>query len=101
MYNFYAQVTEDDLLPTNVCTSCVSKLEICHELVINCLDADARLRTILGFDVMPTEEVQISSFQKYIREQSTPVELFITICYHKGFRKNIIVIFYLNQNITT
>jgi len=73
MYNFYAQVTEDDLLPTNVCTSCVSKLEICHELVINCLDADARLRTILGFDVMPSEEVKISSFQKYIREQSTPV----------------------------
>jgi len=56
------QVTEDDLLPTNVCTSCVSKLEICHELVINCLDADARLRTILGFDVMPTEEVKMSYF---------------------------------------
>jgi hypothetical protein len=55
---FYAQVTEDDLLPINVCTSCVSKLEICHELVINCLDADARLRSILGFDVMPTDEVK-------------------------------------------
>jgi hypothetical protein len=36
----------------------VSKLEICHELVINCLDADARLRSILGFDVMPTDEVR-------------------------------------------
>ena len=63
MYNFYAQVTEDDLLPTYVCTSCVSKLEICHELVINCLDADARLRTILGFDVMPTEEVKYLLFR--------------------------------------
>ncbi|XP_069672565.1 zinc finger protein 528-like isoform X2 [Periplaneta americana] len=51
-------VTEDDLLPISVCTSCVKKLEVCHELVNNCLEADARLRTILGFDTVPNDEEQ-------------------------------------------
>lgn len=44
-------VTEEDLLPVNVCSSCVSKLEICHKMVINCLEADGRMRNLLGFDL--------------------------------------------------
>lgn len=49
MYSF--QVTPEDLLPVTLCTSCIYKLEICHEFVHGCLDADAKLRTILGLKV--------------------------------------------------
>jgi hypothetical protein len=48
------QVTADDLLPITVCTDCIYKLEICHEFVHCCLEADAKLREILGLD-MDTE----------------------------------------------
>ncbi|KAJ9599688.1 hypothetical protein L9F63_026463, partial [Diploptera punctata] len=44
-------VTEEDLLPVNVCSACVSKIEMCHEMVTNCLEADARMRNLLGFDL--------------------------------------------------
>ncbi|KAJ9577703.1 hypothetical protein L9F63_005696 [Diploptera punctata] len=38
----------DDLLPTTVCCNCINKLEVCHNLVQNCLDADVQLKTIFG-----------------------------------------------------
>ncbi|KDR14540.1 zinc finger protein 43-like isoform X4 [Zootermopsis nevadensis] len=44
-------VTPEDLLPVTLCTSCIYKLELCHEFVNGCLDADAKLRTILGLKV--------------------------------------------------
>jgi KRAB domain-containing zinc finger protein len=44
-------VTPEDLLPVALCTSCVYKLEMCHEFVHGCLDADIKLRTILGLQV--------------------------------------------------
>ncbi|PSN29798.1 hypothetical protein C0J52_27030 [Blattella germanica] len=44
------KVTEDDLLPINVCTSCIEKLEMCHDLVEKCFDADGKLRKLLGFE---------------------------------------------------
>lgn len=43
-------VTADDLLPITVCVDCIYKLEICHEFVHCCLEADAKLREILGLD---------------------------------------------------
>lgn len=42
-------VTADDLLPITVCVDCIYKLEMCHEFVHSCLEADAKLRDFLGF----------------------------------------------------
>jgi hypothetical protein len=44
-------MTPEDLLPVNLCTSCIYKLEMCHEFVHECLDADTKLKTILGLEV--------------------------------------------------
>jgi hypothetical protein len=48
---YSCQVTPEDLLPVTLCTSCIYKLEMCHEFVHGCLDADAKLRTFLGLKV--------------------------------------------------
>lgn len=45
------QVTPEDVLPVAMCTSCIYKLEMCHQFVHGCLDADIKLRTILGLEV--------------------------------------------------
>jgi hypothetical protein len=54
------QVTPEDLLPVALCTSCVYKLEMCHEFVHGCLDADIKLRTILGLQV----DHKVSAYSK-------------------------------------
>jgi hypothetical protein len=54
------QVTPEDLLPVALCTSCVYKLEMCHEFVHGCLDADIKLRTILGLPV----DHKVSTYSK-------------------------------------
>jgi hypothetical protein len=46
---YFTKVTADDLLPITVCLDCVYKLEMCHEFVHSCLEADAKLRDFLGF----------------------------------------------------
>jgi hypothetical protein len=46
---YFAKVTADDLLPITVCMDCIYKLEMCHEFVHSCLEADAKLRDVLGF----------------------------------------------------
>ncbi|XP_021929232.1 zinc finger protein 91-like isoform X2 [Zootermopsis nevadensis] len=43
-------VTPEDLLPISVCSSCIWKLEMCHELVHTCLEADAKLRAVVGLE---------------------------------------------------
>ncbi|XP_021929235.1 zinc finger protein 585A-like isoform X2 [Zootermopsis nevadensis] len=43
-------VTAEDLLPVNVCLDCIYRLEMCHEFVHGCLEADAKLREILCLD---------------------------------------------------
>lgn len=49
---FYSiQVTPEDVLPVTMCTSCIYKLEMCHQFVHGCLDADIKLRTIFGLEV--------------------------------------------------
>jgi hypothetical protein len=45
------QVTPEDMLPVTMCTSCICKLEMCHQFVHGCLDADMKLRTILGLEM--------------------------------------------------
>ncbi|XP_063242352.1 zinc finger protein 70-like isoform X2 [Bacillus rossius redtenbacheri] len=42
-------VTAEDLLPVSICRDCLKKLDICHDLVTTCLNADLTLRQILNF----------------------------------------------------
>ncbi|PNF23070.1 hypothetical protein B7P43_G09813 [Cryptotermes secundus] len=44
-------VTPEDILPVTMCTSCICKLEMCHQFVHGCLDADIKLRTIFGLEM--------------------------------------------------
>ncbi|KAJ4438458.1 hypothetical protein ANN_14403 [Periplaneta americana] len=39
-------VTSEDLLPVTLCTTCIWKLELCHEFVVGCLSADTKLKSI-------------------------------------------------------
>ncbi|XP_049784323.1 zinc finger protein 250-like isoform X1 [Schistocerca cancellata] len=51
-------VTPDDLMPVSLCMSCISKLEVCHQLVNCCLEADSNLRTMLKFSEIFEDESQ-------------------------------------------
>lgn len=49
-------ITAEDLLPTTICEKCIDRIEICHNLVQDCLDADAILKTMFG--VQNTDQVE-------------------------------------------
>lgn len=51
------QITPEDLMPISLCNPCISKLEICHQLVTSCLEADTNLRAILKFHELFQDEV--------------------------------------------
>ncbi|XP_069690754.1 zinc finger protein 420-like isoform X3 [Periplaneta americana] len=42
------EVKRDDRLPLAVCTSCVSKLNSCHELATSCLEANEKLQELFN-----------------------------------------------------
>ncbi|KAF4526760.1 hypothetical protein B566_EDAN015107 [Ephemera danica] len=42
------EVSESDLLPLKVCTSCINNLETCHHMNLKCKQADATLRRLLA-----------------------------------------------------
>ncbi|XP_023717919.1 zinc finger protein 585A isoform X2 [Cryptotermes secundus] len=66
-------VTADDLLPITVCMDCVYKLEMCHEFVHSCLEADTKLREFLGFSADNeeyTEEYGETQSSLEIKEES-------------------------------
>jgi hypothetical protein len=44
-------VTPEDVLPVTMCTSCICKLEMCHQFVHGCLDADIKLRAVFGLEM--------------------------------------------------
>nr|CAD7591702.1 unnamed protein product [Timema genevievae] len=44
-------VNENDVLPVNVCDTCVEKLQICHNLVTTCSESDIKLRQMMGLPI--------------------------------------------------
>ncbi|XP_069671848.1 zinc finger protein 432-like isoform X2 [Periplaneta americana] len=42
------EVKQDDRLPLTVCTSCISKLNCCHELTTSCLEANEKLQKLFN-----------------------------------------------------
>ena len=67
IYLFLFQITAEDLLPTTVCGECVNKLEICHNLIQGCLDADAMLKTMFGLNSNQVSQILVTSKMFYVR----------------------------------
>jgi hypothetical protein len=66
---FYSlKVTPEDMLPVTMCTSCIYKLEMCHQFVHGCLDADMKLRAILGLEMedLVSKPSKINVFIMYL-----------------------------------
>lgn len=39
-------MTKDDALPTQVCLECIRKLNVCHDFVNLCVEADRKLKIL-------------------------------------------------------
>ncbi|XP_063242342.1 zinc finger protein 358-like isoform X2 [Bacillus rossius redtenbacheri] len=50
-------VTVQDALPVNICEDCLGKLNVCHNIVNTCLNADTTLKCMFGLPSEQAEEV--------------------------------------------
>ncbi|XP_069705633.1 uncharacterized protein [Periplaneta americana] len=71
-------VTSEDLLPVTLCTTCIWKLELCHEFVVGCLSADTKLKSI--YELENSEENKCFNQSQQINtdvdmKQSTKIDL--------------------------
>ncbi|XP_054272716.1 zinc finger protein 28-like isoform X2 [Macrosteles quadrilineatus] len=51
------KVAESDTLPTNLCYQCASTLIAWHDMVVGCIEADDKLKSVSGKDTKTTDEI--------------------------------------------
>lgn len=72
----FLKVTEDDILPSHLCGSCITQLENSHRLYNRCLEADTKLKTILGYAPSPKNVDQQEEYTiEQVNEESFTIQI--------------------------